>query len=32
MLNKAVFSKFGIRLGEILISFQKLEKFDESKP
>lgn len=25
MLNKAVFSKFGIRLGEILISFQKLE-------
>jgi menaquinone-dependent protoporphyrinogen IX oxidase len=23
MLNKAVFSKFGIRLGEILISFQK---------
>lgn len=25
MLNKAVFSKFGIRLGEILISFQKQE-------
>jgi Protein of unknown function (DUF3833) len=25
MLNKAVFSKYNIRLGEILISFQKLE-------
>jgi hypothetical protein len=24
MLNKAVFSKYGIRLGEILISFQKI--------
>ncbi|MEN9587538.1 MAG: hypothetical protein RIT15_1113 [Pseudomonadota bacterium] len=32
MLNKAVFSKYGIRLGEILISFQKLEKVDGSKP
>jgi hypothetical protein len=32
MLNKAVFSKYGIRLGEILISFQKLEDRQVTKP